>query len=150
MIPSLVNEMKLSYEEKIAGIEAREYEDEVAWLLARSRSWEEYARFFMKLGYYKQAYRCYDNAAMVCTYCSDRLWLQCETCEFPTLPLLSRFLSMHNCCKRLVKDHPFLRYEYEDSALQRCCLFFTQDDWRTEIEFRESYESMRAWRFGRR
>ncbi len=150
MVPSLVNEMKIPYEEKIARIEAQEYENEVGWLLARSRSWEEYARFFMNLAYYKQAYQCYDNAARVCTYCSDALWRQSETCEFPTLPLLYRFLSMHNRCRQLTKEHPALRYEYEGSDLQRSYLFFTQDDWRTEIEFRESYESMRAWRFGRR
>ena len=60
---------------------------EVGWLLARSRSWEEYARFFLNLGYVKQAYQCYENAAEVCTYCSDRLWPQGESCDFPTLPL---------------------------------------------------------------
>lgn len=150
MIPSLVNEMKAPYEEKIAQLEAQEYTNEVGWLIARSRSWEEYARFFLNIGYIKQAYQCYDNAARVCTYCSDANWLQSETCEFPTLPLLYRFLSMHNRCKWLIKAHSFLQYEYSGSDLERSYLFFTQDDQLTEIEFRESYESMRAWRFGRR
>lgn len=60
MIPSLVNEMKVPYEEKIARIVAEDYENEVGWLIARSRSWEDYARFFLNLGYFKQAYQCYD------------------------------------------------------------------------------------------
>ena len=150
MIPSLVNEMKAPYEEKIARIEAGDYENEVGWIFARSRSWEEYARFFLNLGYYEQAYRCYESAAQVCTYCSDELWLQSETCEFPTLPLLYRFLSMHGRCKRLIKEHPVLQFEYDGSRLESSYLYFTQDDWRTEMEFRESYESMKAWRFGKR
>ena len=148
MIPSLVNELKVPYEEKIARIESLDYENEVGWLLARSRSWEEYARFFLNVGYYKQAYHCYDNAAQVCTFCSDSLWCQSETCEVPTLPLLYRFLSMHNRCKRLIKEHLSLQFEYNGSDLERSYLFFTRDDRRTEIEFRESYESMKAWRFG--
>ena len=150
MIPSLVNEMKAPYEEKVARIEAQDYEDEVGWLLSRSRSWEEYARFFLNLGYLKQAYQCYENAAEVCTYCSDRLWLQGESCDFPTLPLLYRFLSMHNRCRRLIREHPALGYEYEGSQIQHDYLVFTRDDRRTDEEFEESYESIRAWRFGRR
>ena len=149
MVPSLVNEMKIPYEEKIARIESQDNEDEVGWLLARSRSWEEYARFFFGLGYFMQAYRCYDKAAQVCTYCSDYLWLQSETCEYPTLPLLYRFLSMHNRCKWLIKGHPALRYEYEGSDLERYYLSFTRDDRISEIEIHESYESIRAWHFGR-
>ena len=150
MIPSLVNEMKVPYEEKIARIEAQDDEDEVGWLLARSRSWEEYARFFLNLGYFKQAYRCYENAAEVCTYCSDRLWLQGESCDFPTLPLLYRFLAMHNRCRRLIREHPALGYAYEGSQIQRDYRVFTRDDRRTDEAFKEHCESLRAWRFGGR
>ena len=150
MIPSLVNEMKRPYEEKIARIESRGGDDEIGRLMALSRAWDEYARFFLNLGYFKQAYRCCENAAMVCTDCSDGLWRQGETCEFPTLPLLYRFFSMHNRCKRLIKEHPALRYEYDGSHLERSYLFFTRDARRSEKEFDESYESMKAWRFGRK
>lgn len=149
MVPSLVKEMVVPYEEEIARVEAQEGEDEVGWLIARSRSWEEFARFFLSLGYFRQAYRCYENAAEVCTYCSDELWLQSETCAFPTLPLLYRFLSMHNRCRELVKVHPILRYAYADSALESNYLFFTRDDRRADAELRKCRESRRAWRFGR-
>ena len=54
MIPSLVNEMKVPYEEKIARIESQDYQNEVGWLIAQSRAWEEYARFFLQLDYFKQ------------------------------------------------------------------------------------------------
>ena len=150
MIPSLVNELKAAYEEKLARIESLDYENETGWLLARSRAWEEYARFFLNLGYFRQAYQCFDNAARVCTYCSDTLWLQSDTCEFPALPLLYRFLSMHHRCKDLVKKHPALQYEYDGSDLEQDYLFFTRDDRLNEIEFQESCESMKAWRFGKR
>ena len=148
MIPSLVNEMKVPYEEKIARIESQDYDNEIGWLIAQSRAWDEYARFFLNLGYFKQAYQCYDNAARVCTYCSDGLWCQSDTCEVPEIHLLYRFFSMHNRCRWLIKEHPSLRYEYEGSDLERSYLFFTQDSRIAAKEFRESYESMKAWRFG--
>ena len=150
MIPSLVNEMKVPYEEEIARIESQDYRNEVGWLIVRSRSWEEYARSYLDLGYFRQAYQCYANAAQVCTYCSDILWTENETCETPVLPLLYRFLSMHNRCKWLIKEHPVLQYEYDGSSLKRSYLFFTQDNRLMETEFRKSYESMKAWRFGKR
>ena len=150
MIPSLVNEMKVPYEEKIERIKSQDYDNEIGWLIRLSKAWEEYARFFMELGYYRQAYQCYDEAAQICTDCSDGLWCQSETCEFPTLPLLYRFFSMHNRCRKLIKEHPSLKHLYDGSFLERSYLFFTKDDRQAEREFHESCESMRAWHFGRR
>ncbi len=150
MIPSLVNEMKIPYEEKIARIEAQDYENEVGWLIARSRAWEEYARFFFNLGYFKQAYQCYEKAAQVCTFCSDIFWVQDENSERPVLPLYYRFLLMHNRCKWLIRKHPVLGDEYRGSGLENSYLFYSRDDCRREQEFKESYASMKAWNFGRR
>ena len=135
MVPSLVNEMKVPYEEKIARIESQVYENEVGWLIAQSRAWEEYARFFIEIGYYRQAYRCYENAARVCTFSSDIFWVQDENCERPVLPLYYRFLSMHNRCKGLIRQHPVLMDEYRDSDLEKSYLFYTRDDRRREREF---------------
>lgn len=149
MIPSLMDGMKTSYEAKIARIEAQEYDTEVGWLIARSRSWEEYARFFLTLGQVREAYRRYVQAALVCTYCSDILWRQSETCEVPTLPLLYRFLAMHHRCRRLIQEHPALRYEYEGSRLESDYLYFTRDDERARREIRDCHERQRAWRFGK-
>lgn len=149
MVPSLVNEMKAPYQEKIARIESQDYENEATWLIARSRAWEEYAGFFLDLGYYKQAYRCYENAARICTYCSDIFWVQDENSERPVLPLFRRFLSMHNRCKSLIRSHASLKDEYVGSDLEDSYLFYTLDERRLERELLECHESMKAWRFGR-
>lgn len=148
MIPSLVNELKVPYEEKIAHIESLDYENEVGRLIAISRAWEEYARFFLNLGYVRQAYQCYENAARVCSFCSDIFWIQDENCERPALPLYHRFLSMHNRCKRLIRQHPVLVDEYRGSDLENSYLFYSSADRRRESEFNEIYESMKAWHFG--
>lgn len=148
MVPSLVNEMKVPYEEKIARIESQDYKNEVGWLIAQSKAWEEYARFFLNLGYYKQAYQCYENAARVCSFCSDIFWVQDENSERPIMPLYYRFLSMHNRCKWLIRQYPVLKDEYRNSDLEKSYLFYSSDDRRREQEVNESYESMKAWHFG--
>jgi|GEM_PF-481864 len=150
MVPSLVNIAAEPYRERIARLKAlwEEVEDEIGWLLARSRAHERFARFLLSVGYPREAYEEYRNAAMVCAFCSDELWLQGESCDFPALPLLYRFLSMHRQCVRLALKDEFLRRRYKGSNLEGHYLFFTLDDRITEQELSESYESMRAWRFG--
>ena len=135
MVPSLVNIAAEPYRERIEHLEARweEVEDEIGWLLARSRAHERFARFLL---------------SVVCAWCSDELWLQGESCDFPALPLLYRFLSMHRQCIRLALKDEYLRHRYKGSDLEGHYLFFTLDDRITEQEFSESRESMRAWRFG--
>lgn len=151
MVPSLVNEASEPFRERIEYLESlwEEVEDEIGWLLAQSRAHEEFARFLVSVGHTREAYVEFENAAKVCTYCSDGLWLQGESCDFPALPLLYRFLAMHRECIRLAGKDPFLMGLYEGSDLQGSYLFFTLDDRRTEQEFEESYASMRAWRFGK-
>lgn len=150
MAPSLVNVASEPYRERIGQLEARweEVEDEVGWLLARSRAHERFARFLLSIGHPREAYGEYKKAAMVCAYCSDELWLQGESCDFPALPLLYRFLSMHRQCVRLALKDEYLSRCYKGSDLEGQYLFFTLDDRITDREFSESYASMRAWRFG--
>ena len=152
MVPSLVNIAAEPYKERIAHLEAQweNVEDEMGWLLARSRAHEKFAHFLLSVGYPREAYEEYRNAAMVCVYCSDELWLQGERCDFPALPLLYRFLSMHRQCVKLALKDEYLRNRYKGSDLEGHYLFFTLDDRITDREFSESYASMRAWRFGRR
>ena len=81
MIPSLVNELSVPYREKIERLESQWNVDrtdgqEIGWILAKSRSHEEFARFLLRVGYPKEAYTEYKNAATVCLCCSDRLWRQ--------------------------------------------------------------------------
>lgn len=151
MVPSLVNVAAEPYKDRIVRLEARweNVEDEIGWLLARSRAHEKFARFLLSVGYPREAYEEYKNAAMVCAYCSDRLWLQGEACDFPVLPLLYRFLSMHRQCVKLSLKDEFLRNRYKDSELEGHYLLFTLDDQNLEREFAECYENMKAWRFGK-
>lgn len=44
---------------------------------------------------------------------------------------------------------PFLQLSYEKSDLWDDYLFFTRDDRILKKVFDESYESMKAWKFGR-
>lgn len=149
MVPSLVNIAAEPYKETIARLEAmwEDVEDEIGWLLARSRAHERFARFLLSVGYPREAYQEYRNAAMVCAWCSDELWLQGESCDFPALPLLYRFLSMHRQCVTLALKDEFLKNRYKGSDLEDHYLFFTLDDRITERELSESRESMRAWNF---
>ena len=109
MIPSMVNELSEPFRQKIAWIERQKYEDEVVWLLARSKSWSEFAGFFLNLGYPMQAYQCFENAAKVC------LFGEGETLDEY---LCSRFLAMHGRCRMLVREFPFLRFKYRGSELE--------------------------------
>lgn len=151
MIPSLINELSLPYRERIEAIEGRymEVENEVGWLLSQSRAHEDLARFFLRVGRPIEAYEEFSNAAMVCAYCSDSLWLQGVHGDYPTLPLLHRFLAMHRRCKELMRKSSILQGRYEGSDLQRWHYVFTLDDRETDAEFDEAYEIRKAWRFGK-
>lgn len=86
MVPSLLEALSLPYRERIAAIEAQweHVEDETGWLYAQSKAHEAFARFLLRAGRPREAYTEYENAARVCTYCSDGLWLQGEACDFTT------------------------------------------------------------------
>ena len=150
MVPSLINECSLPYRERIEWLDSHypDDDDEIGWLLKRSRAHERFAGFLLSVGHPREAYLEYANAAMVCTLCSDGLWLQGENCGFPTLPLLYRFLSMHRQCLMLALKDEYIRNLYRGGDLEGHYLFFTLDDRITNRELSESYESMRAWRFG--
>lgn len=150
MVPSLINEASRPYRGKIERIESqRDVDDEARWLLARCQAHEEFARFLLGVGRPREAYLEFENAAMVCTWCPDELWLQGDRCGFPALPLLYRFLSMHRECLRLALADRYLRLRYEGSKLQQDYRFFTLDDRETEMEISEELAGIRAWRFGK-
>ena len=154
MIPSLVNELSVPYREKIERLESQWNVDrtdgqEIGWILAKSRSHEEFARFLLRVGYPKEAYTEYKNAATVCLCCSDRLWRQGCRGDFPTLPLYYRFLAMHRQCLRLTETNPVLKGRYEASEFKELYLWVTIDDRESDAEFDAAFESRRAWRFGR-
>lgn len=151
MIPLLVNELSAPFRKKIESLEAKwqEVENEVGWLIARSHAHEQLARLFLGAGYRMEAYTEFERAAEVCALCSDGLWRQGEWGDFPTLPLLYRFLEMHRECISLLRRIPCLKVRYEDSHLQSLYLWFTLDERDWDEEFELAQETRRAWRFGR-
>ena len=76
----------------------------------------------------------------MCAWCSDDLWLQGTRCDFPALPLLYRFLSMHRTCVLLACKSPLIKGHYH---------FFTLDDVMDSREINAELESIRAWEFGK-
>ena len=155
MIPSLVNELSVPYREKIEHLEGqwnvdRNEGEEIGYILAKSRAHEAFARFLLRVGYPKEAYLEYENAAKVCLYCSDNLWLQGVSGDFPVLPLYHRFLAMHRQCVLLTEGNPVLKARYEQGELKGLYLWITIDERETDEEFDRAFEIRRAWRFGRR
>lgn len=152
MIPSLVNEAAEPYRRRIAHLESLcdEIEDEIGWLITRSRAHEAFARFLLDVGHPREAYVEYSNAAIVCTLCSDRLWINGGRCDFPEIHLFSRFLAMHRECIRLARTDRLIAISYERSELRRDYIYFIKDDVETARELDKAYESQKAWRFGKR
>lgn len=68
MVPSLVKIASEPYKEKIEHLDSRwEYaEDEMGWLLERSRAHEEFARFLLDVGLPREAYVELESAASAC------------------------------------------------------------------------------------
>ena len=151
MIPSLVKECCVPYDEKIEQLwqEFRVNCDEVSMLLKISRAHESYARFLKSVDDNTGAYHQYEQAALVCTWCSDKYWLQGVSVDFPVLPLLRRFLSMHGVCRRMAGESELIRCKYVGSQVQGNYLTFTYDDMVDEEEYQLYLENRKAWRFGR-
>lgn len=151
MVPSLVNEASQPYLERIEALEAEyaDVEDEIGWILSLSRAHEDLARFYMSVDHTLEAYVEYKNAARVCSFCSDELWLQGCRCDFPALPLLHRFLAMHARCLELARRHQRIRNLYEGSELEDDFLFFTTDERDTDEEFAQASELRKVWQFGK-
>lgn len=130
MIPSLVNELSVPYREHIAEVE-KHYPDkdkEVLWLKAQSRAHEDFARFLLRVGRPAEAFQEFENAAIVCTFCTENAWVEGEECEKEMLPLMFRFVAMHLECVRLMKDNRLLRLMYEHSLLSRLYSSFSRYD----------------------
>jgi hypothetical protein len=154
MVPSLVNELSVPYREKIERLDEkwnvdRSKDEEVGWILARSRAHEEFARFLLRVGYPKEAFEEYGNAAQVCLLCSDRLWLQGPRGDFPVLPLYHRFHAMHRKAWLLTRENPVLKSRYEGGELKGLYLWMTIDEREWDEEFDQALETLKVWRFGR-
>ena len=151
MVPSLINDVAEPYRRRIAHLESlyEEVKDEIGWLLTRSRAHEAFARFLLSVGHPREAFLEYSNAAIVCTLCSDRLWVEGDRCDFPEIHLLSRFLAMHRECVRLAQGDRFLAFSYEHSELRKDYLYFTRDERDVRRVLDEVRDEMKAWKFGK-
>ena len=152
MIPSLVEELARPDVKRIeARLEDSHFglDDEISWLIDRSRDYESLGFFYERVGHYEEAFQAYAKSASLCTWCSDDLWLDGTYSGFPVLPLLYRFLGMHNRTLRLARQHPLLMEEYRKSDLKRTYDYITLDDRLDAEELDEALEIRRAWRFGR-
>ena len=121
MIPSLINELAEPYRNRIAALDARYHrrDDEVARLLAKSRAHEDFARFLLGVSRPNEAYQEFENAALVCTFGTEKGWLYGEECPGECKPLLYRFLHMHRECLDLAARSELLRICYDRGALRR-------------------------------
>jgi len=154
MIPSLVAELAEPYIRQIQAADdeprARGEKAETDQLIRRSRAYEALARFFLRVGYWEDAFLQYAQAAMVVTFCSDELWIDADEGFLLHTPLEHRFLSMYGRCKQLAEDHPTIKESTQWETLNRRHRTVTEVHRIWADEFREVSRSARAWRFGKR
>ncbi len=147
MVPSLINAAAQPYKNRIAHLESlyRKVKDEIGWLLTRSRAHEAFARFLLSVGHHREAFMEYSNAAIVCTLCSETLWIRGDRCDSPEMRLFSRFLDMHRECVLLAQKDRFLAITYEQSQLQKYFLYFTTNKQEARRELEEALEKIKAF-----
>ena len=108
MIPSLVAELAEPYVQRIQAIKqvphSRDENAETRQLIRLSRAHEAFARFFLRVGYWEDAFLQYTEAALV---------------VLPQPPLERRFLSMFNHCLQLADEHPAIKDSVQWDELHR-------------------------------
>lgn len=154
MIPSLVAELAEPFVQRIQAVEeeprARGEEEETEQLIRHSRAHEALGRFFLRVGYWEDAFLQFAEAAMTVTYCSDELWNDAEVGFLLHTPLEHRFLAMYNRCREMADEHPGINGSVQWQTLLNQWRRVTDVHRIWSAEFREVTQSARAWRFGRR
>lgn len=154
MIPSLVAELAEPFVQRIQAVEeeprARGEEEETEQLIRHSRAHEALGRFFLRVGYWEDAFLQFAEAAMTVTYCSDELWNDAEVGFLLHTPLEHRFLAMYNRCREMADEHPGIKGSVQWQTLLNQWRRVTDVHRIWSAEFREVTQSARAWRFGKR
>ena len=154
MIPSLVPELAEPFVKRIHAAEhetrACGEDAETEQLIRHSRAHEALARFFLRVGYWEDAFLQFAEAAMAVTNCSDELWNDAEVGFLLHTPLEHRFLAMYNRCREIADDHPAIKGSIQWHKLQRKWQSVTNVHRIWADEFREVTQIARAWRFGGR
>ena len=84
-----------------------------------SQAYEKLAVRLLNLGRIEDAFEQYAHAAQCCL--SSNEWQDTEWGEILCRPLRGRFFAMYCECKDLVRKCPRLKYNWEESGLQRSC-----------------------------
>lgn len=113
MLPSLVAELAEPYVETLKDLQAepRQWAEgpQTAQLLRLSRAHEDLARFFLRVGYWQDAFLQFVEAATTVTDCTDVCWKDSDYGYFLHRPLENRFLAMYRRCEQLALEHPEIR-----------------------------------------
>ena len=123
MVPSLVAELAGPYVQRIQAVEqeprARGRDEETAQLLRLSRAHEALAGFFLRVGYWEDAFLQFVDAAMAASYSSDDCWDDAEVGFLLHAPLAHRFLAMYERCRQIAEDHPAIMGSLQWHRLQK-------------------------------
>ena len=153
MVPSLVAELAEPYVQRIQDLEdeprAHGEDAETEQLIRRSRAHEALARFFMRVGYWEDAFLQFADAALLITNCSDDRWNDAEVGFLLHTPLEHRFLAMYNRCRDLAEEHPAIKGSEQWQKLRHDWDMVTDVHRIWSAEFREVSRSARAWKFGK-
>ena len=153
MIPSLVAELAEPFVQRIQAVEdeprAHGKDAETLQLIRHSRAHEALARFFLRVGYWEDAFLQFAEAAMAVTNCSDELWNDAEVGFLLHTPLEHRFLAMYNRCREIAEEHPAIKGSVQWQKLRHDWDMVTDVHRIWSAEFREVSRSARAWKFGK-
>lgn len=154
MVPSLVAELAEPYAQRIQAAEeeprAHGEDAQTGQIFRRSRVHEALGRFFLRVGYWEDAFLQFAEAATTVTNCSDDLWIDADEGFLLHTPLEHRFLAMYNRCRDLAEEHPTIKGSIQWHKLRHEWERVTDVHRIWRAQEREVNDTARAWRFGRR
>ena len=119
-----------------------------------SQAYEKLAVRLLGLGQIEDAFEQYVQAAQCCL--SSKEWNETEWGEILCKPLSGRFFAMICECKNLIREYPWLRYNWDKSCLQDSCDLVTYafDCFEKELKActgdpQKAMEYTKALRFGK-
>lgn len=152
MIPSLVKQLSQQLIERINAIDEqrpKSHFDDPEHFIALSQAYEALAFFYERVGYWRESFSAYVNAADVCLHCDDIWWCDCDEGYLLSKPFRGRFFAMYFACQRLLRKHPKLRNTSSFDTLRHDYEILTRVSRIWEEEFNEALETVRVWHFGR-
>ena len=143
MIPSEVNAFVDSEMELIDRLAERiryRTDHETGDILRVSRAYERLAIRLLDLGRYEDAFFQYAQAAECC--CSGE-WRDCEDYDDLAPALRGRFFAMYARCRDITRQHPRLRYSWQETGLSECFDSVTEKDRWIRAEYLDLYGDIR-------